>query len=105
MFLRSDRATRSGFGSRKCPKAGSGRTDYALTMHAPGGRRLVGYDNAHVPEELKSSSRAGRQMQACDHIHYEGRRVKSYDFRTPGDLMEDFWVSVDAKLKEEGIDE
>jgi hypothetical protein len=44
-------------------------------------------------------------MQACDHIHYEGRRVKSYDFRTPGDLMEDFWVSVDAKLKEEGIDE
>jgi hypothetical protein len=79
--------------------------DYALTMHAPGGRRLVGYDNAHVPEELKSSSRAGRQMQACDHIHYEGRRVKSYDFRTPGGLMEDFWVSVDAKLKEEGIDE
>ena len=79
--------------------------DYALTMHAPGGRRLVGYDNAHVPEELQSRSKVGRQAQACDHIHYENLRVKLYDFRTPGDLMVDFWVSVEAKLKEEGIDE
>lgn len=36
---------------------------------------------------------------------YQQASMKSYDFKTPGDLMEDFWVSGDAKLKEEGIDE
>lgn len=74
--------------------------DYALTMHAPGGRRLVGYDNAHMPEELQARSKAARQAQAWDHIHYEGRTLKAYEFKTPGDLMVDFWISVDAKLKE-----
>jgi hypothetical protein len=79
--------------------------EYALTLHAPGARRLVGYDNAHVPNELKERSVKGRQTQTFDHVHYEGRRTRFYDFTTPGRLVEDFWESVDAKLKEEGSHE
>lgn len=77
---------------------------YALSLHSPGGRRLVGYDNAHLPDELQFKSHAARARQPFDHIHYEGRNVRVYHFRSPGDLMEDFWRSVDMKLKEEGVE-
>lgn len=76
---------------------------YALTLHSPGGRRLVGYDNAHLPEELQPKKHTQRAEQPFDHIHYEGRRVRAYKFTSPGGLMEDFWKNVERKLKEEGV--
>lgn len=77
---------------------------YALSLHSPGGRRLVGYDNAHLPDELKVRKRAAREQQAFDHIHYEGRAIRAYGFQTPWDLLDDFWKSVELKLKEEGVE-
>jgi hypothetical protein len=77
---------------------------YSLTLHSPGGSRLVGYDNAHLPDEIAARKRDDRARQPHDHIHYEGRLIRMYTFRGPGELMEDFWASVELKLKEEGVE-
>lgn len=75
---------------------------YALTLHAPGGRRIMGYDNAHAPKLRSGPSRRSVTPLAFDHVHREGR-VFAYEFQSPGDLLEDFWSDVDAILKEEGV--
>ena len=45
---------------------------YSFTLHAPGGTRLVGFDNAHdVPAR---GSRFKRRDKSTDHWHGEGSR-------------------------------
>jgi hypothetical protein len=77
--------------------------NYTLTMHRPGGSRILGYDNAHVPKigsgPAKRSLREGR---GCDHRHYRSR-ITWYDFESPAKLIEDFWTDVRALMKEEGV--
>lgn len=68
--------------------------DYSLTMHAPDGERLVGFDNAHqVP-----GPRRGEQ----DHKH-RLRRVKPYAYRDAASLIADFWGEVEAVMREKGV--
>jgi hypothetical protein len=68
--------------------------DYTMTLHAPDGRRLVGFDNAHpVP---------GRKGGATDHRH-RLRTVKPYAYRDAASLVADFWSEVEAVMREQGV--
>lgn len=68
--------------------------DYSLTLHAPDGERLAGFDNAHrVP---------GQRSAAQDHKH-RLRTVRPYDYRDPADLIADFWAAVESVMREKGV--
>lgn len=69
--------------------------DYSLTMHAPNGERLVGFDNAHVLPGKQA--RGGRK----DHRHRLGQ-VKGYGYTDGGALITAFWTEVESVLKEKG---
>lgn len=72
---------------------------YSLTLHAPDGTRLVGFDNAHP---VRARPGPGRRSRAeSDHRH-RLRSVRPYDYRDAATLLEDFWNEVDAVLKERG---
>jgi hypothetical protein len=77
--------------------------NYSLTMHRPGGKRILGYDNAHAPK-LGSGPAAKSQRRAggCDHRHFR-ERLAWYDFESAGKLVEDFWTDVQTILEEEGV--
>lgn len=76
---------------------------YSLTLHRPGGSRIVGYDNAHWPNIGKGPARrAQRRGRGCDHRHFRGR-LEWYDFETPVKLIEDFWADVRTVMDEEGV--
>ncbi len=68
--------------SQTCPQGLS----YALTLHEPNGRRILGFDNAH----------------ARDHRH-DDRGVRGYAYRSAAALFEDFWTEVDRVLTERGL--
>jgi hypothetical protein len=69
--------------------------NYSLTLHGPNGERLVGFDNAHPVGKQKRGD-------AQDHRH-RIRTVKPYDYRDAATLLADFWIQVDAVLKERGV--
>jgi len=68
---------------------------YSLTLHNRSGQRVLGFDNAHP---------FGAQ-RARDHWHRSvddsGRR---YRFKSPEQLLADFWREVDRILKEHDDD-
>jgi Family of unknown function (DUF6516) len=69
--------------------------DYSLTLHGPDGERLVGFDNAHPVARQK---RDGPQ----DHRH-RLRTIRAYDYHDAATLLDDFWATVDAVLRERGV--
>ena len=69
--------------------------DYSLTLHGPGGERLVGFDNGHP---VAAQKRGGPQ----DHRH-RLRTIRPYDYRDAATLLADFWSTVDAVLRERGV--
>jgi hypothetical protein len=74
---------------------------YSLTLHNEAGERLVGFDNAHA---VKSGRGPGAiSPEAHDHRH-RMRTVRPYDYKSPADLLEDFWSEVDAVLMENGVE-
>lgn len=76
---------------------------YSLSMHSPGGTRIVGYDNAHWPKIGSGPARKSRQRaRGGDHRHFRGK-ITWYEFESAGKLMEDFWDDVQTILKEEGV--
>jgi hypothetical protein len=77
---------------------------YALTLHRLEGHRVIGYDNAHIPENLKNQrAPAGKVTIPLDHSHWRDQEAQFYNFENPGKLLEDFWGDVYRYLKEEGI--
>ena len=68
--------------------------DYSLTMHAPDGTRLVGFDNAHPVK--------GKHVAVHDHKH-RLRSVKPYAYRDAASLVADFWTEVEAVMREQGV--
>lgn len=77
---------------------------YALSLHSPTGRRLLGYDNAHLPPSKTSGpARKSKQPATFDHVH-RGESVAPYTFVSPVKLVEDFWEDVDRILAKEGIE-
>ncbi len=73
--------------------------NYSLTLHAPDGERLVGFDNAHTVNIGRGPSR--RTSSTHDHRHRYGV-VKPYKYKDASTLLRDFWNDVDAVLKEKG---
>lgn len=75
--------------------------DYALTLHGPDGRRLLGFDNAHPVR--RGGGPGGKAGARHDHRHRLDR-VAPYDYRDAAALLADFWAAVDAFLKERGVE-
>ena len=76
---------------------------YSLTLHAPGGTRLVGFDNAH-PAPVRGA-RLRRRSPASDHWHRtEDDPGRPYAFTDVETLLEDFLREVEQVLGERGID-
>ena len=72
---------------------------YSLTLHAPDGTRLVGFDNAHPVRERRGPGT--RKRGESDHTH-RLRAMRAYDYKDAATLLEDFWADVDRILKERG---
>lgn len=75
---------------------------YSLTLHAPGGTRLLGFDNAHpVPH------RGGRHVKPkveADHWHRTANdQGRPYDFVSVEKLLEDFFREAERILSEQGV--
>ena len=64
---------------------------YSLTLHDKSNKRIIGYDNAHGVKPNKK--KFGSKKTEWDHKH-EKNRVKSYEFESAAQLLEDFWNSV-----------
>ena len=70
---------------------------YSLTLHAPDGDRLVGFDNAHPVRRRRGPER--RRRRERDHRH-RLRTIRPYEYRDAATLLEDFRNEVDGVLKE-----
>jgi len=75
---------------------------YSFTLHAPDGRRLIGFDNAHdVPHR---GSRFKRRGKPSDHWHRtETDPGRPYEFKDAATLIDDFFDEVERVLTERGI--
>ncbi|HIJ37326.1 MAG TPA: hypothetical protein HPP80_00390 [Rhodospirillaceae bacterium] len=75
---------------------------YSFTVHAPDGRRLVGFDNAHGVAAV--GSRFKQRPVAYDHWHRTGTDVgRPYIFRDAETLIDDFFDEVERVLGEHGV--
>jgi hypothetical protein len=74
---------------------------YSLTLHAPDGERIIGFDNAHSVEI--GSGPAKRKSVRYDHVHHRNGQIEPYEFESPAQLVEDFWNEVDTVLRERGV--
>lgn len=72
---------------------------YSLTLHAPDGARLVGFDNAYPVRERRGPGT--RQRPGRDHRH-RLRTLRPYEYKDAATLLEDFWKEVDRVLGEGG---
>lgn len=75
---------------------------YSFTLHAPGGTRLVGFDNAHdVPPR---GSRFKRRGEATDHWHRTEKDLgRPYLFTDALTLLDEFFDEVERSLRERGV--
>jgi hypothetical protein len=71
---------------------------YSLTLHAPDGTRLVGFDNAHA---VRSSRGPAGKSKEADHRHRLGG-TRPYRYVNALQLIEDFWAEVNAVLEARG---
>lgn len=71
---------------------------YALTLHEPFGRRVLGYDNAHAVKAPRKFRHVGRILP-FDHKH---RTISDqgvpYEFKDAQQLLNDFFKDVDRVL-------
>ena len=73
---------------------------YSLTLHNEAGDRLVGFDNAHA---VKAGSGPGAVTPVAHDHRHRLKTVKPYEYKNPGDLLEDFWREVETMLKQVGV--
>jgi hypothetical protein len=76
--------------------------DYSLTLHAPDGTRLLGFDNAHpVPAK---GSRFKKPPQQSDHWHRtETDPGRPYEYQDAAKLVEDFLNEAERILAQRGV--
>lgn len=73
---------------------------YSLTLHEPYGKRILGYDNAHLVKPPKKFKYAGRIL-AFDHKHrHASDQGEPYEFKDAQQLINDFFADVDRVLQE-----
>ncbi len=72
---------------------------YSLTLHAPSGKRILGYDNAHSVKP-KGKKFSGQRLP-FDHRHrYAADKGVPYTFSDAIQLLSDFFKEVDLVLRE-----
>lgn len=72
---------------------------YSLTLHAPDGTRILGYDNAHAIK-VKRTKYAGQRI-SFDHKHrHASDKGVPYEFVDAYQLLSDFFNEVDSVLRE-----
>jgi hypothetical protein len=72
---------------------------YSLTLHAPSGKRILGFDNAHALK-VKGHKYAGQRL-TFDHKHrHMADTGIPYEFKDAYQLLTDFFAEVDLVLKE-----
>lgn len=77
---------------------------YSFTLHAPDGKRLLGFDNAHGVPAL--GSRSKQRPTATDHWHRrENDPGRPYAFKNADTLLQDFFREVREILTDRGIPE
>ena len=64
---------------------------YSLTLHDRSNERVLGYDNAHGVRTNKTKFKVMKTK--WDHKH-ERNTITSYDYKSAGKLLEDFWSDV-----------
>jgi hypothetical protein len=75
---------------------------YSFTLHAPNGKRLIGFDNAHTGSA--KTSRFKKQPHAGDHWHRTERDPgRPYKFKDAETLIDDFFNEVESVLRERGL--
>ena len=75
---------------------------YSLTLHEPGGQRLIGFDNAHVV--APTGSRFARRPAYADHWHRtEDDAGRPHPFKDAASLIEDFFDEVERVPSARGI--
>jgi hypothetical protein len=75
---------------------------YSLTLHAPDGKRLIGFDNAHGVDA--AGSRFTRRQVAADHWHRSADDPgRPYPFRDAAGLIDNFLDEVKRVLESLGI--
>ena len=73
---------------------------YALTLHEPYGKRILGYDNAHAVKPPKKFRYAGTRLP-YDHKHrHASDKGVPYEFKDAHQLLSDFFSEVDRVLME-----
>jgi hypothetical protein len=73
---------------------------YSLTLHEPYGKRVLGYDNAHLVKPPKKFKFSGRILP-YDHKHrHASDQGVPYEFKDAQQLINDFFADVDMILRE-----
>lgn len=70
---------------------------YSLTLHDRYGKRIMGFDNAHIVKVKQGSKHRGRKTFDHRHRHAEDEGVP-YLFTDAHQLLKDFWLEVDKVL-------
>lgn len=73
---------------------------YSLTLHAPDGTRVLGYDNAHAFKQSGFKGKGRNKKQLFDHRH-KGTRTFPYQWIDAEQLVIDFWSEVENYLKKD----
>ena len=76
---------------------------YSLTLHDKNGKRIMGFDNAHIVKGIQGSKHRGRKAYDHCHRHSEDEGVP-YLFMNAHQLLKDFWAEVDKILKALGLE-
>jgi Family of unknown function (DUF6516) len=71
---------------------------YSLSLHDANKTRVLGFDNAHAVKSKRKGY--GARKLTWDHQH-QMEIVAAYEFKSSGQLLEDFWAAVDEILGEQ----
>jgi len=69
---------------------------YSLTLHDRNNNRILGFDNAHSYQPKRK--KYGARKVTWDHQHGV-ETIRSYEFESSSQLIEDFWSAVEDILK------
>ena len=72
---------------------------YALTLHAPSGKRILGYDNAHAVKP-KGKKYSGQRLPFDHKNRHVADKGVPYEFKDAHQLLCDFFAEVDSVLDE-----
>jgi hypothetical protein len=75
---------------------------YSFTLHDGHGKRLVGFDNAHIPNARRP--RGSKNAVVADHWHRTAKdRGRPYVFVDAATLLDDFFRAAERVLTERGV--